>query len=56
MIASPDFSHRPRRVGVRGLRSPDPIARWFRNYDAGNRHTVITEGEELVTVIPGRLR
>ncbi len=39
-----------------GMRSPDPIVGRFRFFDAVNKFTVITEGERVVTVIPGRLR
>jgi hypothetical protein len=36
-----------------GTRTPDPIPGRFRFYDAKNNLTVITEGERVVTVIPG---
>lgn len=36
-----------------GTRSPDPIPGRFRFYEPRNNLTVITEGERVVTVIPG---
>jgi hypothetical protein len=38
-----------------GVRSADPIVGRTRFYDAVNNVTVITEGERVVTAIPGRL-
>jgi RHS repeat-associated protein len=40
----------------RGVSSPDPIVGRLRSYDATNNITVITEGERVVTVVPGRLK
>jgi hypothetical protein len=37
-------------------RSRGAIVGQFRSFDAVNKDTVITEGERVVTVIPGRLR
>lgn len=38
----------------RGVRSPDPIPGRFRFYDQNNNITVITEGDRVITIIPGR--
>jgi hypothetical protein len=37
-----------------GRRSPDPIPGRTRNYSPDNNITVITEGDDVITVIPGR--
>jgi hypothetical protein len=38
-----------------GVRYADPIVGRLRFFDSVNKITVITEGERVVTVIPGRL-
>jgi hypothetical protein len=39
-----------------GLRSPDPVVGRIRSFDPTNNLTVGTEGERVITVVPGRLR
>ena len=38
-----------------GVRSADPIVGRLRYFDPVNNVTVITEGERVITIIPGRL-
>jgi hypothetical protein len=38
-----------------GTRSADPIVGRTRYYDSVNNGTVVTEGERVITAIPGRL-